>query len=1047
MSNRFTLLNYQQNGVSGYDSNEVGYQLNNSRQTNQTKENFHENHNPNTATDDDNYLIDNNSLPSSFHGTIKVRQNISIDKQCQEVIALKMNPDKNVLTIVRTDPENDKLKRLFGTFPESQTLVHEIPLKERTTFQDIYINYSPGNPSQYPGEGGVNMKISASYWDSNNDYSFNFNAKHITGGHTDCSYPHFGSVNIKKGSIKSIWLGYTVTVQTTTSVPTTTTVAPTTTTVAPTTTTIAPTTTTVAPTTTTVAPTTTTVAPTTTTVAPTTTTVAPTTTTIAPTTTTVAPTTTTVAPTTTTIAPTTTTVAPTTTTVAPTTTTIAPTTTTVAPTTTTVAPTTTTVAPTTTTVAPTTTSEPEIVGCMDIEADNYNSMANVHGDNFCKYSEETTTSVQTTTAIPVPLLPPVLDTCEGQLGILFVIDESNSIKNDTYASMMTLLDNMISTYQEPMNEGNLKIGFMFFSNGVTKMMPTNGYNVLFNSPSVKFSEERINSTTTSNENIAFENYKYKNEDGKELLNFIYRKRPYQRSLPTEIDFPPRGTEKVQWIKANGNDDSVKLWKTTWATHTKTAIRQANIILNNDQTLSERAVVLITDGHPYPSDQTVIPSDRNDDINYYGIGFGRAFDNENGNSFNKLVETIGDKNHVFSSNNVSNINEELNTIINNLCTQMDRSTTTSVVPPPQCILDEDKFLQIINGIEFNSVNPLNEKLDHLQSMLQNYTEIFDQEELDIQSSLDKLKKQGYEINNLDAENEDSDKTKQLLQNIFLKSYKYFLSNLDRMNFKNLSGEELISIIELSNLPNDTLKTVSTLSPKLDKISCKIKKLKVTSTSSTHSSTPSAYSVHDGYTSSSADSWNTSSSAYSWNTSSSADSWNTSSSADSWNTSSSSGSVPDKTTGSTSSNDIDHDLSDCNVMNLALSLIILNVIIDADDEHTQNTINEDQQMDGDYEQHTGGNDYEQHMGGNDYEQHTGGIDYALAVELAEPVELFEPDEDDLMDSSNEEGRVEFMTEKEIEPMTNKKKIFNKLNIFLVVLCLIMVVMLVLRRRNVF
>ena len=44
--------------------------------------------------------------------------------------------------------------------------------------------------------------------------------------------------------------------------------------------------------------------------------------------------------------------------------------------------------------------------------------------------------------------------------VYFVIDESNSIKNDTY-SMMTLLDNMISTYQEPMNEGNLKIGFCF----------------------------------------------------------------------------------------------------------------------------------------------------------------------------------------------------------------------------------------------------------------------------------------------------------------------------------------------------------------------------------------------------------------------------------------------------------------------------------------------------------------------------------------------------------------------------------------------------------
>ena len=40
MSNRFTHLNYQQNGVSGYDSNEVGYQLNNTRQTNQTMRTF-----------------------------------------------------------------------------------------------------------------------------------------------------------------------------------------------------------------------------------------------------------------------------------------------------------------------------------------------------------------------------------------------------------------------------------------------------------------------------------------------------------------------------------------------------------------------------------------------------------------------------------------------------------------------------------------------------------------------------------------------------------------------------------------------------------------------------------------------------------------------------------------------------------------------------------------------------------------------------------------------------------------------------------------------
>ena len=90
MSNRFTHLNYQQNGVSGYDSNEVGYQLNNTRQT---KENFHQ------SGPTHMYDITRSNIPPDFFGTMKIRQNIDVRHECMERVKLQLNSDKTILTI------------------------------------------------------------------------------------------------------------------------------------------------------------------------------------------------------------------------------------------------------------------------------------------------------------------------------------------------------------------------------------------------------------------------------------------------------------------------------------------------------------------------------------------------------------------------------------------------------------------------------------------------------------------------------------------------------------------------------------------------------------------------------------------------------------------------------------------------------------------------------------------------------------------------------------------------------------------------------------
>ena len=142
------------------------------------------------------------------------------------------------------------------------------------------------------------------------------------------------------------------------------------------------------------------------------------------------------------------------------------------------------------------------------------------------------------------------------------------------------------------------------------MIPINSEgNMLFNSPSVEFAEERTSSTTTENENDTFETYK-QNEDGKKLTEFISRKDLIEVYSRNCFSTKGKGPEKVRHGLEIMVMRILKIMENYMGYTYKKLIREATDS-NNDQTLSGRAVVLITDGHPFPSDQTVSQSDRNE----------------------------------------------------------------------------------------------------------------------------------------------------------------------------------------------------------------------------------------------------------------------------------------------------------------------------------------------------------------------------------------------------------------------------------------------------